>query len=79
MVAELARNTSAFAGVLEAREQGTGNDVFIADTVLDHAALSLAVLDRIATSSSRNVDQEDLLREMAIAITGDHRSFVGLR
>jgi len=70
MMAELARNTSAFTGILEAREQGTGNEVYIADTVLEHAALSLAVLDRIATSASREVDQEDLLREMAIAITG---------
>lgn len=75
MVAELSRNTEAFAGVLEAAEQGTGSDVFIADTVLEHAALSLAVLDRIATCRSRHVDQDDFIREVAIAITGRSGGF----
>lgn len=70
IVAELARNASKFNDVLEERENGDGNSFYVAGTVLEHAALGLAVLDRIATSPSRKVDLEDLIREVAIAITG---------
>ena len=70
MVVELSRSTSAFADVLESAEREDGErGSYIADTVHEHAALSLAVLDQIATSPSRDVDQEELIRSLAIAIT----------
>lgn len=69
MIADLQRRTEPFQAMLDGREQGTSNECHIADTVDEHAALSLAVLDRIATANSRKLDEDDLVREMAVAIT----------
>jgi hypothetical protein len=70
IVAELARNASAFADALERSENGDSSTFYVPDTVLDHAAQSLAVLDRIAQARSRNSELEDLIRVMASEITG---------
>ncbi|MCW5801784.1 MAG: hypothetical protein KIT31_05310 [Deltaproteobacteria bacterium] len=70
MLGDLQSRPKPFQGMLDDCEQGTSYNYHIADTVDEHAALSLDVLDRIATATARKVDEQGLVSEMAIALTG---------
>lgn len=75
MMADLQRGAATFAEMTDGSEESHSDIQHIANTLEEHAALSYAVLDRIATARSRDVSEPDLVREMAIAVTGRGTSY----
>ena len=75
MIAELKAGGTPFDEMLASHERGPSNQCHVGDTRLEHAALSLAVLDRIATATKTKVNQQDLIRRFAMAITAQNVSY----
>lgn len=70
MVAELANGKGTFKKLLDDHEAQTTNEWHVADTLQQHAVLSLCVLERVATARQRGLDEDDVIGAMALAISG---------